>query len=149
MIKAEDSLGLIFEAENRSFEAGEAYHLAIEWQKSDIRPSEQPLLNYKRRFFSVNSEASRRSSFSNRLLPSLPKNMKCHEQLARALDKQEQHEKAIEQMQAAIQLDSDNPGLHYQLGLIYRHAGQTEKSRQEMIVSAKLYGSYSSEPDTP
>jgi hypothetical protein len=49
-------------------------------------------------------------------------------------------------MQAAVRLDPHNPRLHYQLGLIYRRVGEPEKSKEEMLLSEKLYGPHSSEP---
>jgi Flp pilus assembly protein TadD len=72
--------------------------------------------------------------------------VKCYEQLARALDRHGEGQKAVEQMQAAVRLDPHNPRLHYQLGLIYRRVGEPEKSKEEMLLSEKLYGPHSSEP---
>ena len=46
MVKAENNLGLIYEAQNLLTEAGQAYREAVRWQTGNPHPSEQPLLNY-------------------------------------------------------------------------------------------------------
>ena len=145
MVKAENNLGLILEAQNRPVEAAEAYRLAVEWQKAEAHPSEQPLLNYGTLLIDQQRSAEA-VPFLEQAVGIAPTNVKCHEQLARALDRQGNAKRAIEEMQAAILLDKSNPRLHFQLGQIYRRAGEPEKGREEMLLSQKLYGSKSSEP---
>jgi Flp pilus assembly protein TadD len=145
MVKAENNLGLIYEAQNRPAEAADAYRLAVEWQKTDANPSEQPLLNYGTLLIDE-QRSTEAISLLEQAVTIAPNNVKCYEQLARALDRHGEGQKAVEQMQAAVRLDPHNPRLHYQLGLIYRRVGEPEKSKEEMLLSEKLYGPHSSEP---
>jgi Flp pilus assembly protein TadD len=144
-VKAENNLGLILEAQNRTDEAADAYRHAIEWQKNAPHPSEQPLLNYGTLL--IDKQRSEEAvPLLEQAVQIAPKDPKCHEQLARALERQGQLKDAITEMQAAIQLDPRNPRLHFQLGQIYRRADQADKEREEMELSKKLYGEHSSEP---
>jgi Flp pilus assembly protein TadD len=145
MVKAENNLGVIFEAINRPAEAAEAYRLAVEWQKADPHPSEQPLLNYGTLLIDE-QRSGEAISLLQQAVAIAPDNVKCHEQLGRALDRHGESEKAIEQMQEAVRLSPNEPRLHYQLGLIYRRAGNVDKATAELELSKKLYGTHSSEP---
>ena len=147
MVKAEDNLGLIYEAENRPADAEKAYRLAISWQRASTHPSEQPLLNY-----GILLTASQRGAEAIPLLEEAakiaPNNAKCHEQFAKALDQQGNLPRAASEMLQAATLDAGNPRLHYQLGQLYRRAGDPEKARAELQLSSRLYGDRSSEPNT-
>ena len=145
MVKAENNLGLILEAQNRTAEAAEAYRLAVEWQRSDPHPSEQPLLNYGTLLIDQ-QKSSEAIPLLEQAIAIAPKDVKGHEQLARALDRQGKQASAIEQMQAAILLDPRNPRLHYQLGRMYRRVGNDKRAKEEMAVSQSLYGTTASEP---
>ncbi len=144
-VKAEDNLGVVYEAQNRASDAAEAYQRAIAWQASDPHPSEQPLLNYGKLLLTQGRSAD--------ALPLLaqaaelaPRDPKTHEHLAHALDQQGQLPQAEQHMQQAIDLDPGNAALHFQLGQMYRRSGELEKSRQELAASSRLYGTRST-PD--
>lgn len=144
--KAENNLGVTFEAENRLSDALQAYRLAIEWQSTSAQPSEQPFLNLGALL--ITQERSREA------VPLLEKavnlaqdNVKAHEQLARALAQAGELAKALPQMQLAVKLEGGNARLHYELGQMYRRAGRTEEARDELRLSGQLYQSHSTSID--
>lgn len=144
MVKAENNLGLILEAQNRTAEAAEAYRLAVEWQRSDPHPSEQPLLNYGTLL--IDQQRSKEAlPLLEQAVIIAPGNAKCHEQLARAFEREGEPVHAIGEMKTATSLDPENPRLHFQLGQLYRRVGEQDKARDELMLSQKLYGARSSE----
>ena len=145
MVKAENNLGLIYEAENRTADAERSYRLAVEWQKDDPHASEQPLLNLGA-LLTTEQKGAEAIPLLERATTLAPRDAKCHEALARALDQQGQWARAAVEMEKAVALDAKNPRLHFQLGQIYRRAGQPEKAAEQMRLSKQLYGSQSSEP---
>lgn len=144
MVKAENNLGLIYEAQNRTKDAVTAYENAVRWQAQDPHPSEQPLLNYGT-LLSTERHAAEAVPFLEQAASIAPSNFKIHEELARALDQQGQLLRATTEMARAAELDPKNPRLHYQLGQMYRHAGNGTKAAEELALSAQLYGNRSSE----
>lgn len=145
MAKAENNLGLIYEAENRPADAEKSYRLAMEWQRSDAHPSEQPLLNLGA-LLTTEQRGAEAIPLLEQATTIAPRDAKCHEALARALDQQGQSARAATEMEKAVALDAKNPRLHFQLGQIYRRAGQPEKATEQMRLSKQFYGSQSSEP---
>ena len=146
-VKAENNLGVILEAENEMDEAEEAYKKAIAWQEASPHPSEQPLLNYGTLLVAHNRTAEA-LPLLRRAAAIAPGDMRCNEELARALDQNGEFVSAVVYMKQAVQLQPDNARLHFELGKIYRHAGQHEMAKQESKISQQLYGSHSSPSDT-
>ena len=141
-VKAADNLGVGYEAQNRIADAARAYQEAVSWHQTDPHPSEQPLLNYGTLLLTQLRSAE--------ALPLLvqaasiaPRSPKVHEQLAHAWQQQQQLPKAEAELDAAIDLDPANASFHFQLGQMYRRSGDLEKSREELALSSKLYGTKS------
>ena len=147
LVKAENNLGVTYEAENRSPEAMEAYQAAIAWQRDSGHPSEQPFLNYGTLLIIQNrsGEAVAPLEAAVELAPNDPK---CHEQLARALSQsgKDNADRAQKEMLEAIRLDPNNARLHFQLGLMYRRAGKSALAKEQMDLSARLYGTTGTDP---
>jgi tetratricopeptide (TPR) repeat protein len=144
LVKAEDNLGVIYESENRPVDAAAAYRQALAWQVGFPHPSEQPFLNYGTLLLSL-QRGGEALPLLKRAVEISPDDVRCNEQLARALDLQGDLPGAITRMENAVRLAPKEPRLHYQLGMIYRRAGQAEKGREEMELSGRLYGEHSSE----
>ena len=140
-VKAENNLGLTYEAQNRSADALHAYLTAIAWQQNDPHPSEQPLLNYGTLLISQNRSAEALPSLQQATQIS-PNNERCHEQLARALAAIGAITEAITELKQAVDLDPRNARLHYQLGQLYRRTNHPDLARRELGLSAQLYGSH-------
>lgn len=152
-VKAENNLGLTYEAQGRSSDAAAVYEIAVARQRSFALPSEQPLLNYGKLLIDLNQSEKAVGMLreATRIAPNDPK---CHEQLARALDRAasegvpgDDPESAEKEMLEAIRLDPKNARLHFQLGLMYRRTGKAELARKEMALSGELYGARSSPAD--
>ena len=151
LVKAEDNLGVTYEGENRPADAETAYRQAIAWQQASAHPSEQPLLNLGS-LLVTQQHGTEAIPILLQAVAIAPLNPKCREQLARAYEQTEQTgetaamENAQQQMAEAVRLDPANARLHYQLGLLYRRAGKPQQAREELLLSAKLYGTKST-PD--
>lgn len=145
LVKAENNLGVVYEGQNMPAKAIEAYKLAIAWQQADPHPSEQPLLNYGKLLLTQN-HLDQALPLLRSAVAIAPNDVKCNEEFARALDKQGSFPDAIQSMANAVRLQPDSARLHFELGQIYRHAGQEDKARQELTLSQHLYGAKSS-PD--
>ena len=145
MVKAANNLGLIYEAEDRPADAEKSYRQAVDWDKSEAHPSEQPLLNLGA-LLTTEQRGAEAVELLKRAVALAPHDAKCHEALARALDQQRQWPLAAAEMEQAVALDAKNPRLRYQLGQIYRRARQPAKAAEQMELSRKLYGEKSSEP---
>ena len=149
-VKAMDNLGLSLEAQNRPEEALAAYQAAIQAQAKPspgvpTHPNEQPSLN-------LGALLNTRSAFAEaaqvlaHATEVAPRNAKCWEELARAEVGLGRNQDARVHMQRAIDLDSSNPRLHYQLGRIYRSLAMGPEADAEFSRSSALYGSRSSAP---
>ena len=145
-VKALNNLGLSYEAQNRVPDALRVYQEAVTSQRSSAHPSEQPLLNYGTLLISQNRTAEAVAVLES-AIKIAPKDAKCREQLARAYQQDDRLPEAREQLEQAVALDPKNPRLHYQLGRLYHRLGSEEKSRSELDLSAKLYGTHST-PET-
>ena len=85
LVKAENNLGVTYEALNRTADALQAYQQAIAWQQNLPRRSEQPLLNYGKLLIDENRLAPpkpfhplRRRSRSLRTIQSATNNWHAH-----------------------------------------------------------------------
>ena len=146
LIRAEDNLGVVLEAENRDLEALEAYRLAVAWQANDPHPSEQPPLNLGTLLI-AKQRAAEALPLLEQAVSLAPSNVRAHEQLARALDAAGQLVAAMQQMNEAVRLDAGNARLHYQLGLMARRAGDLKLAREQLRLSSELYGQTSTSTD--
>ena len=54
---------------------------------------------------------------------------------------------ALDPGNAEAWYDPKNPRLHFQLGQLYRRAGDSANAAQQLALSGKLYEHHSSEPD--
>ena len=147
-VKTENNLGVVLEAENNTNEAEEAYQKAIEWQESSAHPSEQPLLNYGT-LLTAHNRTAEALLLLRRAEAIAPDDVRCNEELARALDQHGEFADALAYMKLAVRLQPNSARLHFRLGNIYRHAGQQEMARQESKISQQLYGSHSSPSNLP
>lgn len=145
-VKAENNLGLVYEAQNHPSEAAAAYRQALAWQEGDPHPSEQPFLNYGTLLVTQQRTADALPLLAQAVAIA-PGNSKAHEQFSHALEQQGQIPEAQEQMLKAIEIEPGNAAFHYQLGQLYRRSGDAEKGRAEMQLSSKLYGTRSSTQD--
>ena len=144
-VKAENNLGLAYEGLYRPEQAMQAYRQAIEWQKSDPHPSEQPLLNLGNLLLA--------SGHPEEAIPYLrqaeelsPGDVKIHIAMGKLYQKQEAWEKAALEFQRAISITPKDAALHFQLGQIYRREGLSDQAKAEFALVTQLNGDHATTP---
>jgi Flp pilus assembly protein TadD len=138
-VKAENNLGLAYEALNQTDNAVAAYRQAVAWQA--VGPanemSEQPLLNlavvllHRGKLKEAEPLLEKAGSLA-------PKDSHIHEQLGHLYLQQSDYAGAEREFQEACRLDPANSGLHFLLGQAYRRLGRKEQAQAEFAISARL-----------
>lgn len=142
-LKAEENLGLVFDATNHPEQAEEALRKAATWAGTEDK-DEWPFLDLA--IFLLDhdrpTEALEPLHAAVRIRPSCEV---CHEKLGRALLATSDVTGSIAELEEATRLDPKDAKAHFELGRAYRQAGQTERAKQEFAVSRKLYAAHSQE----
>jgi len=135
-LKAEENLGLAYDAENRAEEAEKALRTAADWGAK--QPSDEwPFLNLGA-FLLDHDRPVEAVPFLEKATAIAPKSALCHEKLGRALEQSGKLPDGVKELEAAAQLDPKNPNIHFELGHAYHMAGALEKARAEFAVSQQL-----------
>jgi tetratricopeptide (TPR) repeat protein len=138
-VKAENNLGLTYEATNQVDAAVAAYRQAIEWQNQGPHDqlSEQPLLNLGIVLLHRGNLAEAQPLLVQAVALA-PKDPRIHEQLGHLYMQKTDYGAAERELQTACELDPKNSSLHYLLGQAYRHLGKAEEAKAEFALSARL-----------
>lgn len=138
-VKAENNLGLAYEAMNQVDAAMGAYRQAIEWQNQGPRDqlSEEPLLNLGVVLLHRN-ELTEAEGLLTKAAVLAPKDPRIHEQLGHLYMQKADYGPAEHELQQACQLDPKNSSLHFLLGQAYRHLGKLQEAKAEFAASAQL-----------
>lgn len=138
-VKAENNLGLAYEAMNQVDAAMAAYRQAIEWQNqaSGDQMSEEPLLNLSVVLLHRGNLAEAEGLLTKAAVLA-PKDPRIHEQLGHLYMQKAAYEAAERELRQACELDPKNSSLHFLLGQAYRHLGKLPEATAEFAVSAKL-----------
>jgi tetratricopeptide (TPR) repeat protein len=142
-VKAEDNLGLAYEALNRTDEALAAYRTAIAMQASSQHPSEQPLLNLARVLIDRN-HLDEASPLLQQAAQIAPRDWKILAQLGRLYSEKGELSAAREALEQAVAIEPQMASLHFQLGQVYRKSGALEKANREFATTKDLLGTTSS-----
>jgi tetratricopeptide (TPR) repeat protein len=135
-LRAEENLGLAYDAENRPELAEPALRAAAalaDSQKSD----EWPFLNLGA-FLLDQGRAPEAVPFLEKAVGLAGKSAACHEKLGRALEESGKAAEGVKELETAVRLDPKNPNVHFELGHAYRQAGEMEKARAEFAESQRL-----------
>jgi tetratricopeptide (TPR) repeat protein len=143
-VKAQNNLGLAYEALNKTDAAVAAYRRAISWQNEGApnQRSEQPLLNlgivlvHRRALDEAEPLLTEAATIA-------PKDPRILEQLGQLHMQKADYVAARRELQQACELDPENSGLHFLLGQAYRHMGQQEEAKAEFAISAHLANGHS------
>ena len=142
-LKAEENIGLVFEATNHSAQAEEALRTAASWA-SKSGPDEWPFLDLGG--FLLDHGRPQEAIEPLRTAAQIRAGCAaCHEKLGRALLLTNAPAEGIAELEQAVQLEPSNPKAHYELGRALRQAGQTERAQREFAASQKLYATHSQE----
>jgi tetratricopeptide (TPR) repeat protein len=145
-VKAEDNLGLSYEALNRRDDAVAAYRQAIVWQKDSHSSSEQPLLNLGILFMREGDLDQARPLLSDAAAMA-PHSARTHEQLGHLYIDLHLYAKAESELGEGVKLDPKRAALHFLLGRAYHLGGDEDKARKEFAISSVLSGEHSTPED--
>jgi len=143
-LKAEENLGLTYDAENDPKRAEEALRTAAQWAKERDLKDPWPYLDLGI-FLLDQSRDAEAQPFLERAVELDSKSSWAHEKLGMALVANGDSARGIHELQLSVDLAPDDPKAHFELGRAYRAAGQKEKARAEFEISQSLYGKHSQE----
>ena len=142
-LKAEENLGLVFDATNNPEAAEEALRKAAAWAAGENN-NEWPFLDLGG--FLLDRDRAAEAIDPLRTAVGIRSTCAvCHEKLGRALLAANDLPGSIAELEEATRLDPNDPKVHYELGRALRQAGQTEHAKQEFATSQKLYSAHSQE----
>jgi tetratricopeptide (TPR) repeat protein len=142
-LKAEENLGLVYDATNRADLAEDAFRKAAGWASKN-GTDEWPFLDLGS--FLLDQDRPKEAIDPLRDAVRIrPECAACHEKLGRALLATHDSAGALAELEQAAKLDPKNPKTHYEFGRALRQAGQTERAQQEFSLSQKLYTAHSQE----
>jgi tetratricopeptide (TPR) repeat protein len=142
-LKAEENLGLVYDATNEPDKAEAALRTAAGWADSNGK-DEWPFLDLGGFLLDHNrtGEALEPLRTAARIKPD---SAICHERLGRALLASKDASEGIAELETAARLEPGNPRTHFELGRALRQAGHIERAQQEFAISQKLYTTHSQE----
>jgi tetratricopeptide (TPR) repeat protein len=139
-LKAEENLGLTYDAESQPEKAEAALRTAAAWAEQQTpgpASGEWPFLNVGA-FLLDHDRPAEAVPFLQRATAIAAKSAICHEKLGRALEESGKAPEGVKELETAVGLDPKNPNVHFELGHAYRQVGEAEKARAEFAVSAEL-----------
>jgi tetratricopeptide (TPR) repeat protein len=143
-LKAEENLGLTYDAQNDPQNAEEALRTAAHWATERGLQDPWPYLDLGV-FLLDQARATDAQPFLERAVELDPKSAWAHEKLGMAFVSNEDSTSGIRELQIAVNLAPKDPKAHFELGRAYRSAGQQDKARAEFELSKSLYGEHSQE----
>ena len=138
-VKAENNLGLAYEALNQPDKAAAAYQQAIAWQQAGParERSEQPLLNLGTMLVHQGQlkEAEPLLAEASAIAPT---NGPVHEQLGHLAMQKGDFATAQREFARACELDPGKSSLHFLLGQAYKHLGRRDEAESEFATASRL-----------
>jgi tetratricopeptide (TPR) repeat protein len=141
-LKAEENLGLTYDAENDPQKAEEALRTAAQWAKEHDLKDPWPFLDLGVLLLDQSREAEAQP-FLEKAVELDPKSAWAHEKLGMALVANGDSARGVRELQLAVDLAPNDPKAHFELGRAYRAARQLDKARTEFEISKSLYGKHS------
>lgn len=142
-VKAEEGLGLTYDATNHPDKAEQALRNAAGWADPQGQ-DEWPFLDLGS-FLLDQDRAQEALGFLQIAVQIKYTSATCHEMLGRALLATDDVAGAVTELEKAEQLNPQNPKTHFELGRALRQAGQAQRAKEEFALSQKLYGTNSHE----
>ena len=141
-LKAEENLGLTYDAQNDPQKAEKYLRTAVQWTKERGLLDPWPYLDLGI-FLLDQARATDAQPFLEKGVELDPKSAWAHEKLGMALVANGNATGGIRELQLAVGLAPGDPKAHFELGHAYRAAGQQDKARAEFELSKSLYGEHS------
>lgn len=140
-LKAEENLGLVYDAENKPERAEEALRTAARWADERKVHDSWPYLDVGG-FLLDQNRAQEALPFLEKAASLATDSAQCHEKLGRALGSTGDRNGAVRELEIAVKLNPGDAKSHFELGRAYRDAGDTERARSEFALSKSLYGTH-------
>lgn len=142
-LKAEENLGLVYDATNQPEKAEETLRNAAGWADPNGL-DEWPYLDLGG--FLLDHDRPKDAIGPLRIAVRIqPKCAACHEKLGQALADIHETSEALVELSQAASLAPKDPKTHYAFGRALRQAGQVARAQQEFELCQKLYGATSHE----
>ena len=141
-VKAEDNLGLSYQALGRLDDALQAYRNAIDWQSDAKVKNPGPFIDIGGLFLETN-QPEKAVEYLQKALEIAPDDAKAHQQLGKAYFNLNNLPKALDELEKAAQLAPNNAPVHYILAQVYRKQGLGEKAKGEFDRYTKLSATHS------
>ncbi|MBV8709219.1 MAG: tetratricopeptide repeat protein [Acidobacteriaceae bacterium] len=141
-VKAEDNLGLSYQALGRLDDALQAYRNAIDWQSDAKVKNPGPFIDIGGLFLETN-QPEKAVEYLQKALEIAPDDPKAHQQLGKAYFNLNNLPKALVELEKAAQLAPNNAPVHYILAQVYRKQGLGEKAKGEFDRYTKLSATHS------
>jgi tetratricopeptide (TPR) repeat protein len=141
-IKAEDNLGLSYQALGRRDDALQAYRNAIDWQADIKTKNPGPWIDMGGLFLEAN-QPEKAVEYLRKAVEIAPDDPKAHQQLGKAHFNLNDLPKALIELEKAVDLAPNNAPVHYVLAQVYRKQGLQEKAKAEFDRYAKLSATHS------
>ncbi|WP_058188826.1 tetratricopeptide repeat protein [Terracidiphilus gabretensis] len=141
-LKAEENLGLTYDAQNDPQKAEKVLRTAAQWAKERDLKDPWPYLDLGIELLDEARPADAQP-FLERAVELDPKSAWAHEKLGMAMVANGDSAHGIRELQLAAGLAPNDPKVHFELGHAYRVAGQQDKARAEFDLSKSLYGQHS------
>ncbi|MBV9676469.1 MAG: tetratricopeptide repeat protein [Acidobacteriaceae bacterium] len=141
-VKAEDNLGLSYQALGRLDDALQAYRNAIDWQSDAKVKNPGPFIDIGGLFLETN-QPEKAVEYLQKALEIAPDDPKAHQQLGKAYFNLNNLPKALVELEKAVQLAPNNAPVHYILAQVYRKQGLGEKAKGEFDRYTKLSATHS------
>jgi tetratricopeptide (TPR) repeat protein len=138
-VKAENNLGLAYEALNRNQDAIAAYRAAIDLEKTSAHPSEQPIFNLGAILLNSGDPWQAEPLLRQAILIA-PKDPKIREKLGDLYTQRKQFDEARVEYQEAIAISPNNASLHYLLAQTYKREGLKNEADIEFSRASVLLG---------
>ena len=141
-LKAEENLGLTYDAQNDPQNAEQALRTSAQWAKERGLKDPWPYLDLGI-FLLDQARAADAQPFLEKAVELDPQSPWAHEKLGMALAANGDSARGIRELQLAVGLAPKDPKAHFELGRAYRSAGQVDKAHGEFELSKSLYGEHS------
>lgn len=141
-LKAEENLGLTYDAQNDPRRAEEHLRTAAQWAKERGLQDPWPYLDLG--VFLLNQiRTVEAQPMLEKAVELAPQSFWAHEKLGMALVANGNPARGVRELEMSVSLAPKDPKAHFELGRAYRAAGQADKAREEFELSKSLYGEHS------
>jgi tetratricopeptide (TPR) repeat protein len=140
-LKAEENLGLTYDAQNDPQKAEKALRMAAQWAKERSMRDPWPYLDLGI-FLLDQARAVDAQPFLEKAVELDPQSAWAHEKLGMSMVENGDSARGVRELELAAGLTPKDPKVHFELGRAYRAAGQQDKARTEFELSKSLYGEH-------